>query len=644
MRVTNNMISNQVVFNVQRSLKRFMTLQTEMSSGKRINRPSDDPVGTLRDLDYRTELSKIGQFKENVGQGQNWLNSYDSILDDLKLLLSEVKDIGLAMSNDTYDDAQRRTAADEVEAIFERIIQLSESQIGGRRVFSGFRTRSNPFRVTSSGVTYLGDDGRIELEIESQVKQPINLTGSEVFLKATSILGQKADLNVAVTSSTLVADLNGGEGLDLTAGSFTITDNNLIGVSATVDLAAVPPVTTVGEALARINAALAAAGMDATVSVELTAEGNGLKVSTMPSGQLSTATRLDRLNNGSGIDLSRGNIRVANGAGIDFQVDVSTATTVGDLITLFNNKLAAEGLGTVTMGVNAAGTGLVIDDTGVPPSGLTITDVSSLDLTASQLGIAGGVGAQLVGADLNPGSSFTIAENGGTTGADLGLIGEYTYTRAGVDLDPLLTLTTNLSDLRNGLGFDGDHMVLWQGEFTHTLDLSDPTILTVQDLLDNLNNSPLDITASINSSRRGIQIANNDAHRSFTVEEVDGGLVAKQMDLFGSGDMFGSLLVMADALRNNDMQGVNRLIQNFDDAMTLALDVRSRVGNTSLRLESTANRLQDLELGFTKLVSEEEDADLTKVITDLASHENAYQAALMSAAKIIQPSLLDFLR
>ena len=79
MRVTNNMMNNQVVFNLQRSLQSFMNLQTQMSSGKRINKPSDDPVGTLRDLDYRTELSKISQYQDNVSQGQNWLANYDGI-------------------------------------------------------------------------------------------------------------------------------------------------------------------------------------------------------------------------------------------------------------------------------------------------------------------------------------------------------------------------------------------------------------------------------------------------------------------------------------------------------------------------------------------------------------------------------------
>ena len=125
MRVTNQMLTNQVVYNIQSSLDRYLTLQTEMSSGRRINNPSDDPVGTLRDLDYRTELSKITQYRANVDQGQNWLDSYDSILSDLNDSLNEAKDIALAMSNDTYDETQRTAAANEIQAI--RDLQARET-------------------------------------------------------------------------------------------------------------------------------------------------------------------------------------------------------------------------------------------------------------------------------------------------------------------------------------------------------------------------------------------------------------------------------------------------------------------------------------------------------------------------------------
>jgi len=644
MRVTNSMVNSQVVFNVQRSLQRFMDLQTAMSSGKRINKPSDDPVGTLRDLDYRTELSKLTQFQANVSQGQTWLNTYDGILSDVKNLLSQAKDVAISMSNDTYDVSQRAAAANEVQAIFDRMVQLSDTKLGGRQMFSGFRTKLQPFRVGSNGVTYLGDNGRIEYEIDAKMRQAVNVTAAEVFLRPFATLGEDADLNVAVTNQTLLSDLNASSGVDLIAGTFTITDQNLIGVSTTVDLNAAPPATTVGEAITRINDALTAAGMNTTIAVSLGDDCNNLKVETTASGEISTATKINALHEGQGVDLSRGSVRVTDGAGIDIYVDLSTADTVDDVITLFNTKMASEGLNNVTLGINATSTGFVIDDATGPPLGLNIENASDVDFTAVNLGLNGYIGAQLVGNDLDPQASFIIDEVAGTTAADLGIAGTFNHTQGGTDLDPMLALMSNVADMRNSLGFDGDSFVMWQGEHSHTVDLTDPAIVTIQDLLDEINNSALDVTAEINSSGRGIQIVSNDANRSFMIREVDGGRIAKQMDVYGSSDIMGSLLVLADGLRNNDQEGINRLLFNFDEAMTLSLETRANLGANALRLESTASRLLDKELSYTRLLSEVEDADLTKVITELAARENSYRAALLAAGKIIQPSLLDFLR
>ncbi len=86
------------------------------------------------------------------------------------------------------------------------------------------------------------------------------------------------------------------------------------------------------------------------------------------------------------------------------------------------------------------------------------------------------------------------------------------------------------------------------------------------------------------------------------------------------------------------------MLQNLDDGIEHLLNQRASVGARDIRLERTHSRLTDLELGFTKLLSEVEDADMTKLVTDLATYENNYQAALMARARIIQPSLLDILQ
>jgi flagellin-like hook-associated protein FlgL len=306
--------------------------------------------------------------------------------------------------------------------------------------------------------------------------------------------------------------------------------------------------------------------------------------------------------------------------------------------------MAAAGLGTVSMSLNIPPTAFVVDDFNVPPLGLTIEDVTIDEQTASQLGMAGFIGSGMVGGDLNPEASFEITDTTGTTAADLGITGMYSSQTSGADIDPRLTLTSDLTDLRNFLGLDDTQFVIWQGERRLTVDLSDTTINTVQDLLDHINNSGLDVTASINSSGRGIQIENDDPNRSLTIEEEGSQRTARQMGIYGSSDMMGTLLVLINALMGNDQEGVGLLLQYLDEAITVGLDNRATVGAAAMRLEATDSRLVDLDLSYTRLLSEVEDADLTKVVSDLSTYENNYRAALQAASRIIQPSLLDFLQ
>ena len=644
MRVTNSMISDRVVFNIQRSLSRFLDLQTQQSSGRRINKPSDDPSGTLRDLNYRTELAKIEQYQSNISQAMNWTATYDQVLSDTKNFVSEAKEIAVSMSNDTYDDVARAASASQIRSLIDQIASLANTRLEDRAIFGGHRTRITPFNVTATGAVYSGNDGQIEFEVDNGQRLSVNLPGNQAFLKQLGIIGENSDLNVGVTADTLLADLHRGDGVDTAAG-FTITDQNL-NITATIDLSD-PLITTVDDAITKINADLAAAGITDVVA-ELGPDGNNIMWNTTPSGQLTGVTELDRLHDGAGINTEPGVFRLFDGGSIDMTIDISGSLTVDDIINKFNAALTAAvpshpELANVSMSINAAGTGLQIDDTNLPPIGLQIEDSYDNHSVAQQLGITGAIGAQLVGADLSPSVSFEVVENGGTTGADLGLLGSFTVDQPGVDLDAALTADSSIDSLSGGNGLDRGEIVIWQGERNLVVDLSDPTIVTVQDILDRLNGSALDITASINSAGTGIQIVNDDPNRSLTVEDGRDSRTAKDLGIYGSSDMIGTMIMLANALTDDDREGAELLLQPLDNSIESMLDARGTVGTRTVRLETTNTRLVDQNLSFTKLLSEVEDADLTEVLTQLATHEANYQAALLAGAKIIQPTLLDFL-
>ncbi len=639
MRVTNNMISNSVAFNAHRAIARFLEMQTQMSSGRRINNPSDDPIGTIRDLDYRSELSKNQQYRGAIDQALNWQNTYESDLDDMTSMLSNARELAVAMSNGTYDDSAREASANEVKSILERMMQLSNQKIEGKSIFSGFRTQTPPLQLSSTGARYMGDTGSIDFQIDASSKLPVNLIGSDVFLKPVTVLGKKVDLNVALTGTTLLANIDGGNGITLPAGTIRIDDLNL-GLSSTVNLSTA---TSLNDVINLVNAQLALDGIT-NATAALGVEGNNLRFITSQNGLISGQTSVNRLNNGNGIQLSPGQFTVTDGSATNIQINLANVSTISDVITAFNSQLVAAGINNVTMQMNAGGTGLEINDTNGVSLGLRIQEISSLSTIAGNLGIEGPINPQMAGANLNPTVSFDIVDTIGNTAAELKIRKSFTRDLVGDDLNPTLLATSLVADFNNGNGLNLGELIIKQGEKNRIIDLGGPAILTVQDMLDAINNSGLTVTASINADNSGIQIVNSDPNRSLIVEEISGGKTAKAMGLFGSADLIGTVMTLLNALENNDQKGTGLLLEHIDNSLQQLLNQRATVAARSLRLESTHSRLVSQDLNYTKLLSDVEDADLTKLLTDLATFENNYQAALMAGAKIVQPSLLDFMR
>ncbi len=558
-------------------------------------------------------------------------------------MTSSAYEVAVSLSNDTYDATARQGAANEVDSIFNQIIDLANSQIEGRYIMSGFRTKTKPFALSASGVNYAGDRGVLQLEMESSTKVDVNLIGSDALFKPLSILGEKADLKAGIDASTLLADLALGNGIDLTAGTFTVKDNNL-GLNITVDISTA---TTLGDVITLVNNQLTAGGVT-NLTLALGPDGNNLMWKTTNTGQIAASTLLSNLNNGTGVDRSVGKILIHDAANtISVEVDLKSAADIGDVIRrIINTALATAGVSNVSAAINGVGNGISLTDTNGTPLGLMIEEVSPASSTAADLGILGYINPVLNGGALNPRLDFSAAESasGQTTAQDLGLIGDFSSDKAGTGLTPIILASTSLSLLNNGKGLDLGQIQISKGRSIAYLDLSNSAYQTVGDLINAINSCGLDITASINTLGKGIQIIPNTNDSTFMIEEIGNGRTAHNLGIFGSSDLLGSLMILSKALRANDREITGQLIGNLDQGMQILLNTRAGVGAKVIRLETTDTRLSDLDYNFNKLLSEVEDADLTKVATDLAMQENAYNSALIATSKVIQPSLLDFLK
>ena len=148
MRVTNQLLANTLNSNLSRISEKLLKAQEQISSGKRINRPSDDPIGMGKVLDFRTTISQIDQYNRNITNGQGWLQLTDSTLSDIDNLITSAKTLAVSQATETSSAQTRADTAEEVK----NIIAVKEASGNIDQVMKVIKYKPKDFLVIS------GDD------------------------------------------------------------------------------------------------------------------------------------------------------------------------------------------------------------------------------------------------------------------------------------------------------------------------------------------------------------------------------------------------------------------------------------------------------------------------------------------------------
>jgi len=183
MRVTQKILTDRSMQNLNNILSRVLRTQDMLTSGKAISRPSDDPVRFNQVLSLRTSIEKLDQYTSNVEDGINWLNLVDESLDSVSGVLGKVRTLVLQGANGTLNAEDREMIATEIEAYLEEIIGTANTSYAGRQLFSGTQTLTVSFSREEGVISYNGDNGSIVLEIENGTTVAIGFPGDEVFFR-----------------------------------------------------------------------------------------------------------------------------------------------------------------------------------------------------------------------------------------------------------------------------------------------------------------------------------------------------------------------------------------------------------------------------------------------------------------------------
>ena len=181
MRVSTSWMQQQSVGSMMNRQSDLSDLNIQLSTGKRINQPSDDPVGAARALDLTHLTADAAQYQRNIGTANARLGLEDQTLSNVTGVLGRVRTLLLQAANGSQTDATRGDIAAEMVQLRQQLLGQANSKDGqGDYIFAGNRTGTMPF-VSAAGVSYLGDDGQRMVAAGPGLQVATGDPGSAVF-------------------------------------------------------------------------------------------------------------------------------------------------------------------------------------------------------------------------------------------------------------------------------------------------------------------------------------------------------------------------------------------------------------------------------------------------------------------------------
>ena len=203
----------QGIDNILTQQARLNETQLQLSTGKKINRPSDDPSASTQLLKLSTLKSKTEQYNRNIESARNQLQLQESVLSSVSNVLQRVRELTIQANNATQSNESRAAIADEIYNRIDELLQYANTKDpSGEYIFSGFNARSPAFLEGSGSYTYQGDQGERMLQISEDLQVAVRSNGVDVFASAKTgdgrfmLVTDAANQGNALVSMTSVTD------------------------------------------------------------------------------------------------------------------------------------------------------------------------------------------------------------------------------------------------------------------------------------------------------------------------------------------------------------------------------------------------------------------------------------------------------
>lgn len=187
MRITNKMFYDRFLSDMQKNMESIFKDNEQISTGKKINRPSDDPIAMSRIVYYKTQISSIGEYKRAIDSAKTSLDALDSSLSSLNNIMVRARELALRGATGTVDANSRLMIANEVDVLLKSAIDIANTKVGDKYIFSGYKSNVAPIDVSNGA--FAADSNAVETDISPTVKIGINLPANNLFNDTTSLPG-----------------------------------------------------------------------------------------------------------------------------------------------------------------------------------------------------------------------------------------------------------------------------------------------------------------------------------------------------------------------------------------------------------------------------------------------------------------------
>jgi len=198
MRISTNTIYSEGISRISSIQAKQVKLQEQISTGKRFNSPSEDPVAAARALDITYAMDVNKNYADTRKTAQNYLNTTENSLQSVTDLITSAQSVLVGAGNGSLGNLERGFKANELQNKLDALLGIANSQdASGKYIFAGFKTDTKPFTPSGTGATYEGNvtESEFLLQVDSQRFMPVNIKGDTVFqANGTDVFAELKDI------------------------------------------------------------------------------------------------------------------------------------------------------------------------------------------------------------------------------------------------------------------------------------------------------------------------------------------------------------------------------------------------------------------------------------------------------------------